>query len=119
QLAVAMSTILWSVLGVLLLGIFLTRLFSKNTAAITLALIAFGTNLYCYTSIEPGMSHPFVFFLFSAILYLTERWYATQRPRYLYLIGLTLGWITISRPTGLLIALIPLLWMVGNGADLS
>jgi hypothetical protein len=110
QFAVGISTILWAVLGLLVLGRFLLRLFSQTSTLITLFLIGFGTNLYCYTSYELGMPHALLFLLFACVLNLTERWYTTGRVIYACLLGLILGWIAVTRPIDIAIATIPVLW---------
>lgn len=114
QFAVGISTILWTVLGLLVLGRFLLRLFGQTSTLITLFLTAFGTNLYCYTSYELGMSHALLFLLFACVLSLTERWYATGRVVYACLLGLVLGWIAITRPIDVAIAIVPLLWPLSS-----
>lgn len=113
QFAVGMSTIIWAVLGLVVLGRFLLRTFSATTTLVTLFLVAFGTNLYCYTSYELGMAHALLFLLFACVLNLTERWYSTGRSSFSILLGLALGWIAITRPVDIVIVFIPLFWPLG------
>jgi hypothetical protein len=114
QFAVGMSTIIWGVLGLIVLGRFLLRLFDEWAVVITVFLIAFGTNLYAYSSYELGMAHSLLFLLFSCVLSLTERWYTTGRAVFVVLLGFVLGWILVTRPVDIVVAFIPLLWPLRN-----
>ncbi|WP_200505652.1 hypothetical protein [Adhaeribacter terrigena] len=110
--AVVVSNIFWVVAGLIFLRSFLRIYFPENAVFLTLLAIAFGTNLYYYTAYDQGMSHPYSFFLFAAVLWLTEKYYNNFKLRHLLLLGLTLGLITITRPVNLLVILIPLFWKV-------
>ncbi|MES2478053.1 MAG: hypothetical protein V4561_03145 [Bacteroidota bacterium] len=110
QFSVGMSNILWSVIGLWVLGAFLRRFYNDSITALTLLIIGFGTNLFCYTHYEMGMSHALLFMLVSCVLFFTERWYATQQPKHAILLGIFLGWIIISRPVDVIIVILPLLW---------
>ena len=110
QFSVAMSNLIQVLLGLLLLGKLLLNFFDPDTSAITLLLIAFGTNLYCNTSEDMGMSHAFTFVLFSFIIYCTYRFYTRNDNKYPLLLGLLLGWVLITRPVDFIIIILPLLW---------
>jgi hypothetical protein len=119
QTSAALSTIAWVLIGLLVLGKFLMRFFDENTTSITLLLIAFGTNLYCSTSVDMGMSHALVFALYSGILFCTERLYAHPNSKYAILLGLLFGWIIISRPVDIAIAILPILWPIAKSEENS
>ncbi len=110
QLAVAISTIIWSLLGLLLLRQFLLRFYPEEVVWKVLLLITAGTNLYYYTAFLQGLSHAYSFFLFAAVLYLTESWYRQGKLKYVLLLGLAMGFVVITRPSNTVIAIIPLLW---------
>lgn len=114
QFSVGMSNILWTIIGLIVLAAFLRNFFDDHIIALTLFIIGFGTNLFCYTSIEMGLSHTLEFLLFACVLYYTESWY--RRPTYLkaILLGIFLGWILIVRPVDFLIFLVPVLWPIQN-----
>lgn len=114
QLMVAISTVFWVILGLFILRRFLLFYFSDRTVLFTLLCIAFGTNLFYYSVFDQGMSHPYSFFLFSCILYLTHKIYGDYKTKYTILLGLVLGLITIVRPVNICIVIIPLLWGVHN-----
>lgn len=112
--AVVFSTLLWTMIGLFFLGRFLMNYYNATTAALTLLIIAFGTNLYAYTVVDVGMSHAWMFLLFSVILYHTERLYRSFKPRHFYWLGAFIGLATLSRPTDVLIVLVPLLWGISS-----
>lgn len=119
QIAGIASNIFWVLLGLLILGNFLKRYFSDNTVTVTLLCIAFGTNLYVYTNFDIGMSHPYSFFLFSAVLNLTDLLYTNQgkpgasKSNYI-LLGITFGLICIVRPVNIIAGIIPAFWNVSG-----
>ncbi|MFC5270123.1 hypothetical protein [Adhaeribacter terreus] len=117
--AVVVSNIIWVVIGLFFLRSFLRIYFPENAVFLTLLAIAFGTNLYYYTAYDQGMSHPYSFALFAALLWLTEKFYTNFKTRHLLFIGLMLGLITIIRPVNLLVILIPLFWQVHNFENLK
>jgi hypothetical protein len=116
NLAVIISTVLAAFGGLLFLRKFLRRYFSDNVTALVILCIGFGTNLYYYTTFEQGMSHPYSFFLFSAILYCTDSFYTIKAGRYIYYIAALASLAIITRPVNILLLIIPLCW---NTADKS
>ncbi len=118
QFAGIFSGILWTAIGLLFLRGFLRQYFPDITVAITLLCIALGTNIYCYTTYSPGMSHPYSFFLSAAILYYTHKLYSNTHQRHFFMIGILLGMVIIIRPVNIIIAVLPLFWAVHNISSL-
>jgi len=114
QLAVALSTIMWVVFGLLFLRRFLLHHFKESTVWVCLIIVCLGTNLYFYIAFYPGWSHPYSFFLFALMLYLTECWYRTERKRFVLAMAVALGLTVLTRPTNIIIALIPLLYGIDS-----
>lgn len=110
MLWVCISTAFWSALGLLVLGNFLRRYFSNGITIAVLLLIAFGTNLYIYSTFETGMSHPYSLFLIACVLNLTDKWYRSSQTKWVALLGIVFGLIFIVRPVNIMCLLIPLLW---------
>lgn len=110
QLAMAISTFFYASLGLWLLGRFLRTFFPPLAVAIGLLTIAFGTNLYCYSAFEHGMSHVYSFFLFAALLSLFGRWTVSKSNRLLPLAGAAFGLIVITRVPDALVLVFLLLW---------
>lgn len=114
QHSAVLSTWIFSILGMLLLTAFLKNYFSSVPIIITMLCIGFATNLFQYASLDSGYSHAYLFFCYSAILFLTDRWY--QRPNYrdASLLGLCIGLCILTRPIDGWIAIVPLLWIIPN-----
>lgn len=110
QHSVVLSTLLFATLGLLILSRFLRKYFSDVVVFFTTLLIAFSTNFFHYATLESGMAHIYQFFLYSSILYLTYQWYRQPAFKTSTLIGICIGLAIITRPTDLLICIIPLSW---------
>jgi hypothetical protein len=116
QLSVWLATVFWVIMGLIILRNFLCRYFDDWTVVFTIILTVFGTNLFAYTDVIPGMSHSFSFFLFAAVLNLNDKWHSRKEKWTLLLMGLTLGWVVITRPTNIIIFLVPVLWNLHSQA---
>ncbi|MBL7767221.1 MAG: hypothetical protein JNJ58_14070 [Chitinophagaceae bacterium] len=110
QHANVLATIFYACMGLFILILFLRPYCKPIPIFITLLILGFGTNLYTYTAIDSGYSHPYAFFLFSCVLLLTQRFY--QQPKLINSLGLglILGLVTITRPIDIIVVLIPLFW---------
>jgi hypothetical protein len=92
--------------------------FSEWVAAITMLLILFATNLFYYTFREGEMSHGYLFCLLSVFFYHSVKWHFTMKNKYLYYLSFMAGFITLIRPTEILVLLIPLLYQVTSVPEL-
>jgi hypothetical protein len=110
QLAVCFASIFWAVLGLIYLRKVLRKYFNDAVVAVTLLLILFGTNLWCYSMFYLGMSHSFSFGLFCLLIFVTDRWYKTQKGKDAIIIGILMGLIVLVRPTNVVAVIIPLGW---------
>jgi hypothetical protein len=116
QLSVALSTVLFGFLGLLVLRRLLLCYFSDSISAITLLLIGLGTNFFAQAITQPGLSHIYQFFLFALILYSTKRLYETYSWKHTLLLGTALALAIIIRPADIFICLFPLLWKATDAA---
>jgi hypothetical protein len=117
QYAAILSGLFYSILGLFLLRRILLRWFSDKTTAILLLLISIGTNQFYYASFDTTMPHNYLFAGNALLLLLTIKWH--ERPSALLALftGITIGWLTITRPSELALALIPLFWGIGSVND--
>ena len=99
---------LW--IGMLLLANVLRRYFNDKVIAFTLFAVVIGTNLFFYTTREATMSHSFLFSLLALFLWLTVRFYERPTIKRIILAGLVAGFITLIRPTNIIILLVFFLW---------
>lgn len=109
----------YSVLGLLLLYLLLIRLLPDKIAALTLLLIVFGTNYFWLMAFEGQLAHNVQFVWIAAFLLFTVRWFKSFRKQDAFFLGLFYGLAVITRPTAILLILIPLFWNVYRFSDLK
>jgi hypothetical protein len=68
QHATVISTLLFVVMGLVLLTKFLLNYFNQLTVFATILLIDLGTNLFNYSTSDSGFSQSYLFFAYSAVL---------------------------------------------------
>src|SRR5690606_38977807 len=113
----------WAALFYLFLGLFYLRktllLWNVPDTAIALLLPAtlFGTNLFVYSVVEPGMSHVFSFGWVAVFVYLILKFNQNPSNKKLIASSLILGIIALIRPINSLI-LFALPFLIGNYQDL-
>lgn len=90
----------------------LLHYFEDKIALVALLLVGFATNLLYYSIYEAAMSHPYNFFLVNSLLWLTIQWHQKPKWQTTTLLGLVAGAITLTRPTNLLIMLLPVLYNI-------
>lgn len=114
--AVRFGSFVYAILGLLLVYRLLGRFVSPVPAAVTVALLAVGSNLWWFALHQAGMAHPIAFFLVAALMTLIPR--GLERPGTAVFagIGACLGMLTLMRPTDLIFVLLPLLVGVNNRA---
>ena len=89
----------------LILGQFAIKEWQK---AIVLVAAVFGTNLFYYAVVEPGLSHIYSFTFVTMFFYYAKRYFSTFKQRDIVILGLLLGMIVLIRPiNGLVIFSIP------------
>lgn len=114
QAALYYGSFVYTALGLVFLRKSLRSFFKPITVAIVLLSIVFGTNYMVHTVWHGQglMSHNYLFFTFSLVLWLTIRWH--QKPAFWTAIGLgaSIGISALSRPTEILVLMVPLLWQI-------
>lgn len=135
--AVNMAAVAWVMFGLWCLARLLsTYRISDGVVAFTLIVFLFGTNLFYYTVVAPGMSHAYSFGLCTAFLLLGRITFITPFTGKILALGALLGLIVLIRPVnGLILLALPVLldqrptrqdikdaiaryWIVGGGAVL-
>jgi hypothetical protein len=106
------GSIFYGLLGLLFLRNLLVKFFSERVIALTLAIIFFGTNLFCYILSASEMTHGYLFMLISAIMLVTYSWYQQVTFPKTILLGFLLGLCVLIRPTEIVVGFIFALWMV-------
>lgn len=109
----------YCVLGLLLLRRVLLRHFPEWVTAVTILIVGLCTNLYWYSLYEAPMSHAFSFCLFALFALLTEVWHERPAVWRSVAIGLTLGLISLIRPTNALVVVYFLLYGIQSKAAIQ
>jgi len=119
QASLVYGSFLYTVLGIIVFWKALRRFFKPATVLATLLLIVFGTNYLVHTVFHGQglMSHNYLFTLFAFILYFTIKWHDKPSMKYAIALGITIGITALSRPTELLVIIVPVLWNVKNKSD--
>ncbi|HER08727.1 MAG TPA: hypothetical protein ENO20_07430 [Bacteroides sp.] len=112
QFFLVISALVYVVLGFVLLKNLLLRYFKPLITAVTLLAVAFGTNLFYYSTFEAAMPHSYNFFLIVAFLVTVIRWHEKPDVLRTLFTGALFGFITLVRPTNILVIFILILWDV-------
>ncbi|MEM9260135.1 MAG: hypothetical protein AAGA62_10850, partial [Bacteroidota bacterium] len=110
QLMISLGSLLVSFLGLYWLMALLRLYFHEGVVALTLPLLVFGTNYLNYSAIDGAMTHNNVFCLSALLLLTTHRFYVRATLSRALIIGACIGLMALTRPTEIIIAIVPLLW---------
>lgn len=83
---------------------------SERNISLVLITAAFGTNLFYYAIVEPGISHIYSFAFMSMFLYFSKRYFLSFEKKHLIYLAAILAMIILIRPiNGLIIFSLPLI----------
>jgi len=112
KFALVIGAFVYLVLGLIYLRKILLRYFSDKTSAITILAIALGTNLAYYASVEGTMTHIYNFALFNIFTWHTILWHEKPTFKRLFGLGALAGFITLIRPSNVIVLLFFFLYNV-------
>ena len=115
QFMITIESFLIALLGLWFMRLILIRFFKDKIVAIVLAGIVFGSNYLDYSTMAGAMTHNNLFTIYAILIFSTIRFY--KKPDYVYavLIGFLVGLATLTRPTEMISALIPVFWGIKPG----
>lgn len=106
QYCIASSALFWVGLGLIYLVKLLTIYhIDRKTSWLMAGLTLFGTNLFCYTFIEPSFSHGYSFSMITIFLYYVRKLTTNYTRKNIIIASLTLGLIVLIRPVNILIVI--------------
>jgi hypothetical protein len=114
QWSVRWGSIIYSIIGLFFLRRCLLRFFPELIVMITLITVFFATNLLYYTYSWGEMPHSYLFFLYAAFIHVCFRFLIDGKAKALLWMGFLAGFITLIRPTGIVVLLFPLLFNVNS-----
>ncbi|MDX1477153.1 MAG: glycosyltransferase family 39 protein, partial [Saprospiraceae bacterium] len=112
RFALYLNALAFILLGLWFIWKLLSNRFGRGPALCTVLAIGLATNLFYFGVINNVMAHPFLFALWAALLYATDRFYRHPGVRWSVAIGLLAGMITLIRPTEIICVLVPFLWEI-------
>jgi len=110
NVSIHIAGLVYMILGLFILAKVLSVYFEAIVVNLTLISIALATNILQYAVFKSGMSHVYLFFLYTLMLYLVIKWNKNPNLNTSIGIGVLIGLVALIRPTDGLIFLIPLLW---------
>ncbi len=119
QAAISWGSLFIALLGLWFLRKVLKEYFSDNIVAAVLICLVFGSNYLEYASITGAMTHNWLFTLNTLLIFSTIQFYRRPTFGWAAVIGLLLGWATITRPTEIVSAIIPLFWGINSWQSLK
>ncbi len=111
---ISFAALFYLVIGLIFTRKLLQKYFDPLITSVALLLIYLGTNLFYYTSFEPGMTHVYSFCLIAMFLFYCLKWYEKQKFTTSAILGVLIGLIVLIRPTNILIVLLFLLWEISR-----
>ncbi len=110
QFFIWFGSLLFSILGLVLLRRILLNYFEDGIVMWTLLALGLGTHWMEYASITNGMNHTWLFTLLCVLILATIRFNKKADWTSVFGIGASLGLSALTRPTEIVWALVPLLW---------
>ncbi len=110
QFAISLESLLIAILGVFLLRLLLIKYFSDKLSSLVLISVCLCTNYLEYASISGAMPHNYLFTIYVAVILMTISYYREPANWKGFLLGILCGLAVLTRPTEIIIALVPVLW---------
>ena len=112
RLAIALSSLVYTVLAFWLLARILAGYFSRAAVMLTVASLFLGTNVLFYGVLQAGVTHNYLLFVFVLMVFALDKWWKGGSSWYFVLACACVGMSTTIRPTEILTGLVPLsfLW---------
>lgn len=111
---ICFAGLFYGLLGLIILSKIVLQFFNDKITALSIIIIAFGTNLFYYVTNEGEMSHAFSFFLFALFFYFTLKWHNSQSLINTVFLGLVGGLIVLVRSSNIVVFIVPLFYGVYN-----
>jgi hypothetical protein len=98
EMFIEFSGLFYLLFGLWYLRKLLLQFYSEKITALCLLFVFFGTNLLCYATVEPAMSHAYTFALFSVFLYFLFQFYEKANFKNVIVMAISFGLIVLVRP---------------------
>ncbi len=112
QLSVQITGIIFCFIGLWFLRKILLTYYSETVVSLTLICLVLGSNYLNFSAIDTAMSHNFLFTWYVLLIYTSILYYKSRSILKAVFIGGIIGIMTLTRPTEIIAAIIPILWGV-------
>ena len=119
QIGASLAGLTYGAAGLSVLLGFLRRHVTPGVSVLTILLITFGTNLFHYMTLDATFSHAFAFFLVSALVDVTDRWWRVPSRAHTSGLGAVVGLLLLTRHSHALLLAVPSLWGLGAGRSVA
>lgn len=119
QISVIISSLSYTLLGLVFMRKILLHFFSESKTIILLIILVLGTNYLHLHAESTATIHIYLFTLYTFLIWLTIQFYANKTKLTAILIGIVVGLMILIRPTEMLALLIPLLYGVTSFSALK
>lgn len=119
QFATYISSLFYTLLGLYFCRKLFLQFFSDRLTAILLIILVLGTNYLHMNYACIGLVHIYLFPLYAILLYSTYKFHKEKSIVHALVIGITIGLMTLTRPTEIIAVLIPLLYGITSVKELG
>lgn len=119
QLSAIIGSLFYSFLGLVLMRKIFLHFFSEKLTVLLFIILVLGTNYLHMNAVCTGLAHVSLFTLYASLLYFTIRFHEKKTLKSAIMIGVSLGFAALIRPTELLAVIIPLLYGVTTWGTLK
>lgn len=119
QYSIALGTLLYTFIGLLLMRKVLLKYFSDTVTSIAFIVIVAGTNYFHFVTSKNLETPNYLFVLLSLLIWFTVKWHENFKLKYLIGISSVISITSLVKPSEIMCAFIPLLWGVYNKETLK
>ncbi len=106
------GALVYVLIALYLLRKVLLQYYREFSVTIALFVTLFGTLLFMYTFVQAQMTHAYLFFLVSVLIYFSSKFYQTQQFKFVWPIAFTWALLALIRPTEIVFIVFFLFWQV-------
>ena len=114
QFCISSGMMIYSIIGILFFRKILLRFFNERITVFVMVIILIGTNFFREATDYTLGPHAVLFSFYCVLIYYTIKWHENQKKRYAAIIGFSIGFLTLIRPTEAICIFIPIFWNVYN-----
>lgn len=112
QYTIANGVMIYIVIGIFMIRKVLLNFFTDRVTSLVMIFMLLGTTFFHESIADELGPHAISFAAFAVVLHYTIKWHTNPTGKTAFVLGLALGLTILARGSGIVIALIPLLWDV-------